>query len=414
MNVKQYSQTVFVVDHELAELWVAKNVEAHVDYYYGGTRTVDYRYNDDEVYYVINYLQCFESGLKNTLINKAIEDGVFDHLVDIIPTGFIGSKVGGGRCVIKPKSAEMADIISDIHHPRHNSVIDSLFSSLGEFLNSMNGEIKLTPDFGRFAGLADNLNKFTNNVLGIACENGGCGGKASYTSTGIIRAIKSLGFEDRKETPVTLIGSEGACGIGVLNYLLENGYSNIAVCDLAYDFPDKYNNLATPPANVLHLKSEKGKFTDECLNREGLIIAATIGGELYNSNWSLLKENVVFLLAHNEAIPQGKLGIDLIDSITNNKNITIIPGQFLTFGGAITSRVEWFWRNANPGVYFNKPLAHEVVSLATDYWIKKIAVEAKTQKNLYKYLYGFLINASIIDEEEDSWMSACALSVQEN
>ena len=200
--VRKYSSNVFVVDHELAELWVSKSEEHGVNYYYGGTRTVDYRYTDEEVYAVINYLKDFESGLKNTLINKAIEDGALNRLSKTVPVGFLGSKVGGGRCVIKPKSAEVAEIITDVKHPEHPTVVESLFLSLGNFLNEMHGEIKLTPDFGRFSGLADHLNKFTDHVLGIACDNGGCGGKASYTSTGIIQAIKSLGFESKKNTSV--------------------------------------------------------------------------------------------------------------------------------------------------------------------------------------------------------------------
>lgn len=195
---------------------------------------------------------------------------------------------------------------------------------------------------------------------------------------------------------VTLIGAEGACGKGVLEYLISNGYSDIAVCDLVYDKADKYGNISTPLEDVKHLKSEDGMFTDECLKREGLIIATTVGGELGNSDLSLLKDGVVFLLAHNEAVPQGIEGIRLIDGIVRDKNITIIPGQFLTFGGALTSRVEWFWRNSNPGVYFNKALAHQSVSLAVDYWMGKLVEECRTKKNLYTYLYEFLHDSAKI------------------
>ena len=91
-------------------------------------------------------------------------------------------------------------------------------------LNQQGGKIKLTPDFGRFAGLADMLYQFTPHSLGIRCEEGGCGGKSSYSATGIISAIETLGFSQQKNIPVTLIGAAGAMGIDVLNYFIAQGY----------------------------------------------------------------------------------------------------------------------------------------------------------------------------------------------
>lgn len=385
---REYDKGIYVIEHQLADLWVAKNIkQENVDYYYGGTRTVPYNIDEEQTFEIIKYLENYESGLKNTLINKAIHNHVFDEYSNILPEGFIGSTVGGGRCVIHPKSQEVESIIMDTNHKRHSEVIEQLFAALGKFLNEQNGIVKLTPDFGRFAGLADMLHVHTENVLGIACDKGGCGGKASYTSTGIIEAIKALGFENKKDVPVTLIGSNGACGIGVLEYLIEENYTDIAICDLSYE---EENNRTTLDYYIekgcKHLTSQKGIFTEECFNRGGLIIATTVGNEFIHSNTDVLKDETVFLLAHNEAIPVGKEGLEFIDQILNKKNILIVPGQLLTFGGALTSRIEWFFRQNKKGMYFDKQLAHNMVKVATRYWINEMCKE-NSKINIFRCLY---------------------------
>ena len=230
------------------------------------------------------------------------------------------------------------------------------------------------------------LHNHTNNVLGIACEEGGCGGKASYTSTGIVQVAKSLGVENDKTVPITLIGSAGACGEGVLNYFLANDYTDIMVCDVWYDSEEGKNEKERlMQLGVKYTPAKKGKFTDECLSRGGFIICTTIGGELINSNVEIINDGTKLLLAHNEAIPVGNEGIDYIESIVKDKDVLIIPGQMLTFGGALTSRIEWFWRVNNKGEYFNKKLAHDTVSVAADYWTKKIV--ASDDKNIYRKMY---------------------------
>jgi hypothetical protein len=45
----------------------------------------------------------------------------------------------------------------------------------------------------------------------------------------------------------------------------------------------------------------------------------------------------------------------------DRKGILAIPGQLLTLGGALTSRIEWFSRQSNGGRSFNKRLAHQAV-----------------------------------------------------
>lgn len=389
ISVKEYSDDIYVIDSKYAQLWVAERGQVeNADYYYGGTRTVPYDSTDEECENRISYLKNYESGLKNVFINDVIASGSLEKVKKDLPEGYIGSKVGGGRCIIRPKSKETYDIIMDTSHPRHCEIVDSMFRDLGEFLNDKNGEIKLTPDFGRFVGLADMLHKYTENVLGVKCEDGGCGGKASYTSTGIIEAIEYLGFGKDKNIPVTLVGSDGAVACAVLEYLINEKYTNIAVCDISYDTEERRQEAERLRAlGIKILPAEYGKFTAPCLERGGLFIAVTVGGELLNSDLSVVKNGTTMLMAHNEVITVNEESLSAIDKLLEEKDIKIVPGQLLTFGGAMTSRLEWFFRRSHSeGETFNKPVAHKVVRLAVDYLFEKYCM-GDNKTNIFRLVY---------------------------
>lgn len=389
ISVKEYSDDIYVIDSKYAQLWVAERGQVeNADYYYGGTRTVPYDSTDEECENRISYLKNYESGLKNVFINDVIASGSLEKVKKDLPEGYIGSKVGGGRCIIRPKSKEAYDIIMDTSHPRHCEIVDSMFRDLGEFLNDKNGEIKLTPDFGRFVGLADMLHKYTENVLGVKCEDGGCGGKASYTSTGIIEAIEYLGFGKDKSIPVTLVGSDGAVACAVLEYLINEKYTDIAVCDISYDTEERRQEAERLRAlGIKILPAEYGKFTAPCLERGGLFIAVTVGGELLNSDLSVVKNGTTMLMAHNEVITVNEESLSAIDKLLEEKDIKIVPGQLLTFGGAMTSRLEWFFRRSHKeGETFNKPVAHKVVRLAVDYLFEKYCM-GDNKTNIFRLVY---------------------------
>lgn len=389
ISVKEYSDDIYVIDSKYAQLWVAERGQVeNADYYYGGTRTVPYDSTDEECENRISYLKNYESGLKNVFINDVIASGSLEKVKKDLPEGYIGSKVGGGRCIIRPKSKETYDIIMDTSHPRHCEIVDSMFRNLGEFLNDKNGEIKLTPDFGRFVGLADMLHKYTENVLGVKCEDGGCGGKASYTSTGIIEAIEYLGFGKDKSIPVTLVGSDGAVACAVLEYLINEKYTDIAVCDISYDTEERRQEAERLRAlGIKILPAEYGKFTAPCLERGGLFIAVTVGGELLNSDLSVVKNGTTMLMAHNEVITVNEESLSAIDKLLEEKDIKIVPGQLLTFGGAMTSRLEWFFRRShNEGETFNKPVAHKIVRLAVDYLFEKYCM-GDNKTNIFRLVY---------------------------
>lgn len=297
----------------------------------------------------MKYLGVFESGVKNALINQVIRDGVFNKYAGRMPKGFLTSCVGGGRCVFRPKTKELEEIITNPENPRFNEVINCILADIGNQLNEMEGKLKLTPDFGRFAGVADILNQYTNHVLGICCEHGGCGGKASYTSTGINAAID---YFSNKETSIVLIGANGACGQRVFEYLLKNNYNLKGVCDLSYN-EDNIRNIPV-------LKAVKGCFTEECLSSAEIIVATTVGNEFLNSNIDIIKPGTVVLLAHNNSIPINQNSVNILNRL-KEKDILVVPGQLLTFGGALTSRIEWFWRENYDKKYFDKQLAHDAV-----------------------------------------------------
>lgn len=358
---------VIKIEHRYADVWIATDHQVEVDYAYGGTRMVSPRLSDNEVRQVLERLMISESTLKNRLINITLKRNVLDQYKEKIPGRFLESIVGGARCVIKPKNQEIAFILDNPSHPEFDNTISQIFEPLGELLNQREGRIKLTPDFGHFAHLSDILCRYTPHVLGVSRANGGCGGKTSFSSTGVLAALKAIGIAGSKNGPITLIGSAGAMGSDILAYFLKEEFSNIAVCDLTYD-----DGRSTPPStSLLKLPSEKNTFTDPCLRRGGVIVATTVGQELERSNWQFLPQGTKLLLAHNLAIPWGLDGISLMKQISQ-QGVFALPGQILTLGGALTSRLEWFWRESKQDKPFDKQLAQSVVQEIVTFLIAEI------------------------------------------
>jgi hypothetical protein len=342
-------------------------------YLYGGTRSVPPTTPDDEVMEELSRLQRDESGLKNSLINVALHEGPLTGIDQgCLPSGFMGSRVGGARCILRPADDATARIIADPSCEEFEATILPVFEQIGEYLNGAGGHIKLTPDFGRNAGLADLLYRYTPHVLGIGRERGGCGGKSSYSTTGIIAAFEALGCHHIAAS-VTLIGAAGAMGSGFLRYLRDGLFQDVAVCDLAYD---RSEAPVAVPTGVAHVSAELGRFTRACLERGGVIVATTLGRELENSPWDLLPRNTVFLLAHNLAVPSGEQGQRLMRDL-QTLGVKAYPGQVLTLGGALTSRLEWFWRQGRPGVPFDKLLAHDVVRAVITSLVQRIELDCR-------------------------------------
>nr|VFJ62453.1 MAG: hypothetical protein BECKFW1821B_GA0114236_10746 [Candidatus Kentron sp. FW] len=358
---------IFRVSTDVADAWIIGEKGSY-DYAYGGTRKMAPDVDDDTVEEELFGLMHYESHFKNCLINQAITDGALDGFNGELPEGFMNSRIGGGRCLFRPKNKAIDEILSDPAHEDFGGVIKVLFQDVGSLLNKKDGRIKLTPDFGKFAGVSDILGVFTPHVLGIRCEDGGCGGKASYTSTGIIMALETFGIDFYKDKPVTLIGSDGALGTDITNYFLTNSYGNTKVCDIAYEEDDiRFSEVPDP---IEALPANWGMFTDHCLQRGGVIVTTTVGNELENSNWRILPENTLLVLAHNLALPRGEDGRTLAYEI-ENRNITLIPGQILTLGGALTSRLEWFSRK-NGIRDFDKQLAHRIVGAMVTFLLGKV------------------------------------------
>jgi hypothetical protein len=355
------------VSHRYADAWIAFDEKDGCDYYYGGTRMVKPSTEEPEVIRILSRLMGEESAFKNKLINIALKQGVVDSYNGRIPEGFNESRVGGARCIVRPANDELYARLQNPHDPAFDSTISEIFEVIGDLLNKHNGVVKLTPDFGRFAGLADILARYTPHVLGIRCEDGGCGGKSSYAATGIITALEELGIADYREKPVTLIGSAGALGSDVLSYLLAKGFKDVVVCDLAYD----NGEAVQPPDGTVKYSSKMGVLTEECLKRGGMIIATTYGEELPNSRWELIPPGTMLVLAHNLSVPLGEEGIRIMRSIAAQE-VYSIPGQVLTLGGALTSRLEWFWRKSRRDIPFDKALAHIIVRDIEKYLLSNI------------------------------------------
>lgn len=389
--------TVKKIVHDFADIWIAVEHQQGCQYYYGGTRMSPPQTTDVEVVQEIERLMLFESALKNRLINIALGEPLFQSYEDQLPQNFTKSVVGGARCIFRPRDEKTYAILRDPKHECFHEVLRSLFFSVGEFLNRESGSIKLTPDFGRFSGLADILAEFTPHVLGIRCEDGGCGGKSSYSSTGVLAALQTTGAIQHKDQAITLIGSAGAMGSGILAFFSQESFRNLAICDLVYD-------RGTAPAfsgYVVVLPSTEKMFTEACLRQGGTIVATTLGRELENSAWQLIPPDTRFFLAHNLAIPQGEEGVQLMRKL-DEQGVEVWPGQILTLGGALTSRLEWFWRQSKQGVPFNKPLAHRVVREVVQFLVlenQKIAA----QKGISPYEAMLLYAGSLMDS--NAWLS---------
>jgi hypothetical protein len=52
----------------------------------------------------------------------------------------------------------------------------------------------------------------------------------------------------------------------------------------------------------------------------------------------------------------------------------------LTLGGALTTRLEWFWRQSLPDRQFDKPLAHEVVRTVVSHSVKAALRNAEMER----------------------------------
>jgi hypothetical protein len=351
----------------VAEYWICFEDYESLDYCYGGTRILPPSTSDQDVLVILSRLASSESALKNQLINFAILEGAVQRTFGLkLPKLFSNSRVGGARCVIRPYGLANYRELSDPFGRGFPELAKNLFGSIGKSLNALEGRVKLTPDFGRFAGVSDILWRETEHVLGISVESGGCGGKSSYSATGVSSAITY--FEAYCEDKLTLIGAAGAMGSHILANSLGR-ISDTVVCDLAY--ADK-KNITHEKLNILVMPAESGRFTKACMSRGGLIVATTYGEELERSQFDSIPAGTVFLLAHNLSMPSGSSGIALARHLMN-RGALIIPGQILTLGGALTSRLEWFSRQEGR-LSFDKKGAHAIVEKVVRFLLNRIDV----------------------------------------
>ena len=361
------------ISTQVCDAWIAGVHDPDFEYCYGGTRMVGWSASDADAEENLVRLMIEESHLKNCMINRVLETDLLSDLAPELPQGYLKSRVGGGRCIMRPKTEALNTILKDPSHPDFKPLISEVFREIGELLNRKGGRIKLTPDFGRFAGLADLLADFTPHVLGVGCSVGGCGGKASYTVSGILGAMRTLGLLDDKSMQYTLVGSAGALGSGVLDFLRNEGFHDLAVCDIAYD-----QETEVAPSALPKLPSKEGKFTNECLERGSTIVFTTWGEELENSDLDAIPPGTQLILAHNLSVPSGEAGRHLMRDIAS-RNIFALPGQVLTLAGALTSRLEWFWRQNYPSADFTgkKAVAHKIAERVVAFLTEQIDRLAK-------------------------------------
>ncbi len=384
------------ISTDVCDAWIAGVQDPGYEYCYGGTRMVGWSASDSDAEESLVRLMFEESHLKNCMINRALETDFLADLAPEIPSGYLKSRVGGGRCIMRPKTEKLNEILKNPAHPEFRALISQVFREIGDLLNQKGGRIKLTPDFGRYAGLADLLADFTPHVLGVGCDIGGCGGKASYTVSGIVGALRTLGLLEDKAARYTLVGSAGALGSELLTFLQREGFTDLSVCDLDYD-----QGTEAPPAGLPCFRSAEGRFTDECLGRGSIQVFTTWGEELENSDIDAIPPGSKLILAHNLSVPAGEKGKLLMRRIAA-QGIFAIPGQILTLAGALTSRLEWFWRQNYPKRDFTpkKPLAHRIAERMVSFLTEEVDALAKRENiTHYEAMWAYANAGQAVAEE---------------
>lgn len=374
---------VELIDTTLADVWLAFRRDSKPNRpSYGGTRMIPFTSTDDEALTELKQLALYESHQKHGLINHILDAGrIPKDIKSETPGNFSSTRFSGGRCVFRCKTQQIADYLSCPETEEFNEISISIFEPVARRLNELGGKLYLTPDFGQNSKLADILWQFTPYVLGVDCSGGGCGGKSSYTVSGFIGAfdavLQKFGLDFLKG-PVTLVGSAGAVGTGIREMLAQRRYENVAICDLQYDANP---GIAEQHAEEswISLPSIRGKFTNDCLKRGGVFIAATWGNEFYASTWQKIPNNTIVLLAHNNCLPENDIGDRIVRELAA-RGVVVVPGQALTFGGAATSRlekahIEMFYDSHHPPrtvPNFPKALAHKLVSVASSLLLEEL------------------------------------------
>lgn len=417
---------------------------------YGGTRAEapmegNYRQSCLNALNSLVKLAFYESHTKHKYLSKTNKEGALDELIS--PTGkimkylkaqneaqvdipigygfskdFLKLEFLGGRTVILAENLKIHEVIIDANHPQAYKVYSVIFEQVGAFLNGQRkatkidakgnvleedayiqpGALFITPDFGPNKKLADYLHEHTPQVLGVDTSVGGGGGKAAYTVSGFFGAFDAASEQGLfnaadKNLPISLIGAAGAMGSDTVKRLAEQGFENVLVADIAYDYTKPVKvDIETAEKLVPILESERyrmngkafqriplswnvalaepGKFTDEALGRNcksRVIIAMTFGKALEHSNLDAIPNNSTLLLAENWSIPPGVKGMKIMKAL-KNRGIIALQGQAITPGGAGNSKAEIFFRATTSGGIskateyekipaYHKRLGHEIV-----------------------------------------------------
>ncbi len=290
------------------------------------------------------HLAAAESFTKHKYINKLLEDGALNSLIDAegkvsahlpamndkqgdvpkgypMPPEYAQLKFLGGRCVIAAASPEVAKSLQNPGSEAYHRYYDEICKKLGIFLNGepiateispegtilkekagiTPGAVFLTPDFASHAGVSAKLYQYTPQVLGIPANLGGGAGKSSYTVSGVLGAIQGCidqkllssnnviplyrqqvmpDFNLDEKVPISLIGSGGGMGSVLVEHLREKGFRHVQVCDINYDL----NNIRyTKDETIIPLFSPIEGHMEQCIPKHWKIIPAQKGQFTFHS-----------------------------------------------------------------------------------------------------------------------------------
>jgi phosphoglycerate dehydrogenase-like enzyme len=380
-------------------IYIAYEAEATPEHYaYSGIRVLS-PMSAEEALTNAKRLSLTASSWKNWLINHAIKDGALEKVpynarIQLPPKLQQAStrEIYGGRVIVIPEKAlfrgnTIEEILKDSSHPYFAEVSTPIYRALGERLNQLKGKLRVTPDFGPNAYTANIMHDHTEYTLGISADRNGSGGKSEYSITSILSVIRRMGIDKApKDSPITVIGSAGALGSGIVEYLRAEGFNNVLLCDLQY----ANNPPQSLPSGWRIAKAQNGKFTDECLQNTGKgawLITAAYGDEMSASNWKKIKPGTIWIGAQNKDLPNGMEGIEFARTL-KDRGILHLPGQLLTIGGTAASWVEHESRKF-PGKAFPREAAHEVVQAVTNTILEKILAEKEAGSTPYEALLAY-------------------------
>lgn len=165
-------------------------------------------------------------------------------------------------------------------------------------------------------------------------------GKSTFVVSSVIGSLEAtldaLKLPNTKNVPVTILGCQGNIGQGVLNHLLEQGFTDVAVSDRALSVEAK---IELEQQGVAVLPAPQDAL-DSAQFRPGINLIAysnkAVPYGLADCAPQGLPDNSIILTASNNMLPSMAATAEYASALAE-KNTVFLPGTLLTTGGQYTA-----------------------------------------------------------------------------